>query len=47
MDHEKKLFMKNQKWCQAMERQASWYIRKGNHLIHSKRNCDCWKFEKA
>lgn len=30
-----------------MRMQASWYIKKGNHLIHSKRNCDCWKFEKA
>lgn len=30
-----------------MRMQASWYIKKGSHLIHSKRNCDCWKFEKA
>ena len=30
-----------------MRMQASCYIKKGNHLIHSKRNCDCWKFEKA
>lgn len=27
--------------------QATERTRKGNHLIHSKKSCDCWKFEKA